>query len=100
MEDTAHYYDDLYQVLYTIYLKKFNIDRRKFNYSALIRSKQLDREKALERINNPNYPLFNMDGLRLCLERLISYEFFEVLKMIINIIIIINVHRLLNYLNL
>lgn len=79
-EDTgAHYYDDLYQVLYTIYLKKkFNIDRRKFNYSALIRSNQLDRKKAIERINNPNYPLFNEDGLRLCLERLgISYDFFE-----------------------
>ena len=75
----AHYYDDLYQVLYTIYLKrKFNIDRRKFSYSALIRSGELTREKALSKLNDPNYPLFNEDGLRLCLERLgVTKDFFE-----------------------
>ncbi|UOQ70642.1 hypothetical protein [Hymenobacter cellulosilyticus] len=35
----AHYFDDLYQsVIYYLNRTKFNIDRRLFNYSALIRS--------------------------------------------------------------
>ena len=47
----AHYYDDLYQSLMANILRiKFNIDFRKFNYSALVRSKQMDRSDALERI--------------------------------------------------
>ncbi|MGB2706355.1 MAG: N-acetyl sugar amidotransferase, partial [Candidatus Omnitrophota bacterium] len=44
----AHYYDDLYQSLMTyVYRVKFNIDRRRFNYSALVRSGQMPQEEAL-----------------------------------------------------
>ena len=32
------------------YKEKFGIDRRKFNYSALIRSKQMTREQALDNL--------------------------------------------------
>jgi hypothetical protein len=45
----AHYYDDLYQSLLTQILRtKFNIDRRIFNYSALIRSGQMTRQSGLD----------------------------------------------------
>ena len=33
------------------YKEKFGIDRRKFNYSALIRSGQMKKEEALEKLN-------------------------------------------------
>ena len=43
----AHYYDDLYQSLMTYIMReKFHIDRRKYNYSALIRSGQMTKEEA------------------------------------------------------
>jgi len=49
----AHYYDDLYQAFMTrIYRIKFNIDRRKFNYAALVRSGQMTRTEALEKLSN------------------------------------------------
>jgi len=47
----AHYFDDLYQSLITHFLRvKFGADRRIFNYSALVRSGQMSREEALERV--------------------------------------------------
>ncbi len=47
----AHYLDDLFQSLMTYILRvKFNIEFRRFNYSALIRSGQLKREEALEKM--------------------------------------------------
>ena len=50
----AHYLDDLYQALMTYVLRvKFNIDRRKCNYSALVRSGQMTRDQALELIGQP-----------------------------------------------
>jgi len=49
----AHYYDDLYQSVMTYIMRtKFDIDRRKYNYSALIRSGQMTKEEALKRIQN------------------------------------------------
>ena len=74
----AHYFDDLYQSLMTYVLRvKFKIDRRKFNYSALVRSGQMTRTEALERIKEI-YVIEDQDVIRLCLKRLgISKEEFE-----------------------
>ena len=74
----AKYYDDLYQSLMTyVYRVKFNIDRRKFNYSALVRSGQMSREEALERVKEV-YVIEDPDVIRLCLKRLgITREEFE-----------------------
>ena len=74
----AHYYDDLYQsLMHYVYKEKFNIDRRLFNWSALIRSGQMDREEALVRIREP-YALENNDIIRLCIKRLgLSREEFD-----------------------
>lgn len=48
-----HYFDDLYQSLLNyVHRKKFKFEFRRFNFSALIRSGQLDRNQALEKIKN------------------------------------------------
>jgi N-acetyl sugar amidotransferase len=66
----AHYYDDLYQCLMTNLLRvKFGIDRRIFNYSALVRSGQMTREEALERTSGV-YEIEDPDVIRLCIKRL------------------------------
>lgn len=66
----AHYFDDLYQALYTHVLRvKFNINRRISNYSALVRSGQMDRQEAIERSRAP-YSLEDPDIIRLCIKRL------------------------------
>ena len=74
----AHYFDDLYQSLMTYVLRvKFKIDRREFNYSALVRSGQMTRAEALGRIKEI-YVIEDPDVIRLCLKRLgISKEEFE-----------------------
>jgi len=66
----AHYYDDLYQSLMAyVYRVKFNIDRRKFNYSALVRSGQMLREEALERVKEI-YVIEDAKVIDHCIERL------------------------------
>lgn len=66
----AHYFDDLYQsVIYYLNRTKFNIDRRLFNYSALIRSGQMTREKALERTSHIN-SIEDPRVIDLCIKRL------------------------------
>jgi N-acetyl sugar amidotransferase len=66
----AHYYDDLYQSLITKLLReKFNCDRRKTNYSALIRSGQMSRKEALERVKNI-YVIEDPKVIDLCIKRL------------------------------
>jgi len=66
----AHYYDDLYQSLMTYIMRvKFNIDRRRFNYSALIRSGQMGKEEAMERINEV-YVIEDSKVIDLCIKRL------------------------------
>ncbi|MDP7238150.1 MAG: N-acetyl sugar amidotransferase, partial [Candidatus Latescibacteria bacterium] len=66
----AHYYDDLYQSLMFYYERvKFNVDRRKPNYSALIRSGQMSREEALERLEKP-YVIEDPKVIDLCIKRL------------------------------
>ena len=74
----AHYYDDLYQALLTRVLRvKFGIDRRKFNYSALIRSGQMSREEGRQQIMEP-YIIEDDKVIDLCIKRLgISREEFE-----------------------
>ena len=66
----AHYFDDLYQSLLTyIFRVKFNIDRRLFNYSALVRSGQMTREEALERVKKV-YVIEDPKIMDLCVKRL------------------------------
>jgi tRNA(Ile)-lysidine synthase TilS/MesJ len=74
----AHYYDDLYWSLITyVHRVKFNIDFRKIEYSALIRSKQMERGLALEKIQKP-YVMEDEKVISLCIKRLgISRDEFE-----------------------
>ncbi|NQT23015.1 MAG: N-acetyl sugar amidotransferase [Candidatus Omnitrophica bacterium] len=74
----AHYFDDLYQSLMTyVYRVKFNIDRRKFNYSALIRSGQMSRVDTLENIKEI-YVIEDSEVIDLCIKRLgITREEFD-----------------------
>lgn len=74
----AHYFDDLYQsLIFYVYRLKFNIDRRKFNYSALVRSGQMTREEALERVKHV-YVIEDPKVIDLCIKRLgITRETFE-----------------------
>ncbi len=74
----AHYYDDLYQSLMTYVMRtKFNIDRRKYNYSALIRSGQMSQKEAMERIKEV-YIIEDPKVIDLCIKRLgLSREEFE-----------------------
>tara|TARA_Y100000590_G_C15380090_1_gene885976 strand:- start:94 stop:828 length:735 start_codon:yes stop_codon:yes gene_type:complete len=66
----AHYMDDLFQSLMTYILRvKFNIEFRRFNYSALIRSGQLERRDALEKIKNI-YSSEDKKTIDLCINRL------------------------------
>jgi N-acetyl sugar amidotransferase len=66
----AHYFDDLWQsLLYYVYRVKFNIDKRKFNYSALIRSGQMTRDEALTRIKSV-YVIEDQKIINLCIKRL------------------------------
>ena len=66
----AHYFDDLYQSLMSYILRiKFKIDYRKFNYSALIRSNQLDRSEAVKKIKKI-YSVEDKKIIELCIKRL------------------------------
>jgi N-acetyl sugar amidotransferase len=74
----AHYFDDLYQSLMNYLLRiKFNCDRRKINYSALVRSGQMPREEALKRISEI-YIIEDPKVMDLCIKRLgITREQFD-----------------------
>lgn len=74
----AHYFDDLYQSLMTFVLRtKFNINRRIFNYSALIRSGQMSREEGLIKSKEP-YQIEDPKVINLCLKRLgVSQQEYE-----------------------
>jgi N-acetyl sugar amidotransferase len=79
----AHYFDDLYQSLMSyVYRVKFNIDRRKYNYSALIRSGQMSRDEALEKIKSV-YVIEDPKVIDLCIKRLglSKEEFAEIMKL-------------------
>lgn len=74
----AHYFDDLYWSLITyIHRTKFNINFRLIEYSALVRSGQLTRERALEKANEP-YKIEDPKIISLCVKRLgISEDEFQ-----------------------
>jgi hypothetical protein len=66
----AHYFDDLYWALITyIHRTKFKINFRLIEYSALIRSGQMDRSVALERSQQP-YQIEDPKIISLCIKRL------------------------------
>jgi hypothetical protein len=66
----AHYFDDLYQSLvWHVYRLKFGIDKRRFNYSALVRSGQMSREEALARVDDV-YVIEDPKVIGLCIKRL------------------------------
>lgn len=66
----AHYFDDLYHsLLKYIHRVKFNIDLNMNSDSALVRSGQLSREKALKRVHGV-YKIEDPDVIRLCIKRL------------------------------
>jgi len=66
----AHYFDDLYQSLLTyVHRVKYGINRRKYNYSALVRSGQLNREEAIEKAAAP-YTIEDPKIIDLCIKRL------------------------------
>jgi hypothetical protein len=66
----AHYFDDLYQaLLQQLQRVKFNMDRRKFNYSALVRSGQMSRDAALAQTREV-YALEDAEVIDLCIKRL------------------------------
>ena len=54
----GHHHENIYTHFFQSYLlpEKFNIDKRKTEYSALIRSGQMTREKALKEIRENSYP--------------------------------------------
>ena len=76
----AHYSDDLYQsLIYYLNRVKFNIDRRLFNYSALVRSGQMSRDEALDRVSRVN-TIEDETLIELCIKRLgLSRDEFEAL---------------------
>ncbi|MBS1618488.1 MAG: N-acetyl sugar amidotransferase [Bacteroidetes bacterium] len=66
----AHYFDDLYWALITyLHRTKFKINFRLIEYSALIRSGQLDREEAIARAQRP-YRIEDPKVISLCIKRL------------------------------
>jgi len=66
----AHYYDDLFQALMFWYHRtKFGFDRRVYNYAALVRDGQMDREQALESLKTP-YRIEDPKVISLCIKRL------------------------------
>jgi hypothetical protein len=78
----AHYFDDLYQsLLWHVHRAKFGIDKRRFNYSALVRAGQLGRVEALERIRHV-YFVEDPKFVALCIKRLglAQSEFDEILS--------------------
>lgn len=74
----AHYYDDLYHSLIKyIHRVKYNIDMNMNSDSALVRTGQLSREKALERAHSV-YSIEDPRVIDLCIKRLgLSRETFD-----------------------
>ena len=74
----AHYFDDLYHSLIKyVHRVKFNIDLNMNSDSALVRTGQMDREKALNRAGGI-YHIEDPDVIRLCIKRLgITREEFD-----------------------
>ena len=66
----SKYYDDLYQSLMTyMYRVKFKMERRRYFYSALIRSGQMNRENAIKKLEKPD-AIEDPEVIDLCIKRL------------------------------
>lgn len=66
----SHYFDDLYWSLITmLHRNKFKIDFRKIEYSALIRSGQMDRDQAIAELENKDV-MEDDKIISLCIKRL------------------------------
>ncbi|MDB5283714.1 MAG: N-acetyl sugar amidotransferase [Bacteroidota bacterium] len=81
----GHYMDDLYWSLITyMHRVKFNIDFRLIEYSAFIRSGQMTRNNALEKIAAPDNVVENEKVISLCIKRLgitrVQFDEFMLLK--------------------
>lgn len=79
----AHYFDDLYQsLMFYVHRVKFGFDRRRYNYSALIRCGQMDRAEALQRMEQV-YVIEDKKVIDLCIKRLglTEEEFKEIMKL-------------------
>lgn len=74
----AHYFDDLYHSLIKyVHRVKFNIDLNMNSDSALVRSGQMDRKTALERVHGV-YQIEDEKVIELCIKRLgITRDEFE-----------------------
>jgi len=75
----GHHHESYYTHFFQSYYlpKKFNIDKRKIEYSALIRSGQMTRDEALKEINGEPYP-YDQDLVRYTLSKLgLTEEEFE-----------------------
>jgi N-acetyl sugar amidotransferase len=74
----GHHFENKYMHFVTYFLReKFGIDKRKVEYSAMIRSGQMSREKALERIKENTSPESD-EFTKYCITRLgISDEEFK-----------------------
>ncbi len=67
----GHHHESVYTEFFQSYLltKKFGIDKRKTELSALVRSGQLNREQALSEISSQPYP-YNPDVVSYCIKKL------------------------------
>src|SRR5690606_23839157 len=69
----GHHYESIYtRFIHGYYLPtKFGIDKRKIEYSALIRSNQMTRDEALEKLQAPTYdPEMVNDDIRYVISKL------------------------------
>ncbi len=65
----VHHFDCLFHpVMHHLRIEKFNADKRKVDFSALIRSKQMTREAALEELREQ--PSGHEEGIKYCIEKL------------------------------
>jgi N-acetyl sugar amidotransferase len=78
----AHYFDDLFQSLMFWYHRtKFGFDRRTYNYAALVRDGQMQRDEALKQLETP-YRIEDPKVIDLCIKRLglSKQDFDELMK--------------------
>lgn len=79
----GHHHESTYTNFFQSYLlpKKFNIDKRKTEYSALIRSGQMSRDEALSEVGGGEYPYENeIVRYTICKLGLSHEEFKEIFK--------------------
>jgi N-acetyl sugar amidotransferase len=79
----GHHHESVYTEFFQSYLlpKKFNIDKRKTEYSALVRSGQMKREEALRKVSEKPYE-YNPEVVEYCIKKLglTKKEFDEIMN--------------------